>query len=239
MYRTLLIILLIYATSIRIFAQGYSNPVIPGFYPDPSICRVGDDYYLVNSTFEYFPGVPVWHSTNMVNWKQIGNVLSRPSQLNLTNAKPSNGIYAPTIRYHEGVFYMVTTLVNGDRGYNNFFVKATNPAGPWSDPIWLDQNGIDSSLFWDDDGRVYFVSNRATKPTDERAIYQSEIDINTGKRISDIKQIWKGSGGSYVEGPHTYKKDGYYYLLTADKEIKRFEAMPLKDENGTEILDRN
>jgi xylan 1,4-beta-xylosidase len=195
---------------------GYRNPIIPGFYPDPSICRVEDDYYIVNSSFEYFPGVPVWHSTDMVHWKQIGNVLNRPSQLDLKNAKPSNGIYAPTIRYHNGTFYMVTTLVNGDRGYNNFYVTSKNPEGSWSDPIWVDQNGIDPSLFWDDDGRAYFVSNRATKPSDPRAIYQSEIDINTGKRLTEIKELWKGSGGSYVEGPHMYKKDGYYYLLTAE-----------------------
>lgn len=197
-------------------AQGFKNPVIPGFYPDPSICRVGSDYYLVNSSFEYFPGVPIWHSTDMVHWQQIGNVLNRVSQLPLTNCKPSNGIYAPTIRHHNGVFYMVVTLVSANKAYQNFYVTATNPAGPWSEPIIVDQSGIDPSLFWDDDGKVYFQSNRATKSTDPRAIYQSEIDIQTGKRLSEIKTLWIGSGGSYVEGPHIYKKDGYYYLLTAE-----------------------
>jgi xylan 1,4-beta-xylosidase len=197
-------------------AQGYKNPVIPGFYPDPSICRVGTDYYLVNSSFEYFPGVPIWHSTDMVHWKQIGNVLDRPSQLPLAHCKPSDGIYAPTLRHHNGLFYMVVTLVGENRAYENFYVTATNPAGPWSEPIKVDQNGIDPSLFWDDDGKVYFQSNRATKSTDPRAIYQSEIDIKTGKRLSEIKTLWSGSGGSYVEGPHVYKKDGYYYILTAE-----------------------
>lgn len=197
-------------------AQSFKNPVIPGFYPDPSICRVGNDYYLVNSSFEYFPGVPIWHSTDMVHWQQIGNVLNRASQLPLTNCKPSNGIYAPTLRYHNGTFYMVVTLVGGNMNYQNFYVTATNPAGPWSEPIKVDQSGIDPSLFWDEDGKVYFQSNRATKSSDPRAIYQSEIDITTGKRLSDIKTLWKGSGGSYVEGPHMYKKDGYYYLLTAE-----------------------
>jgi alpha-N-arabinofuranosidase len=197
-------------------AQSFKNPVIPGFYPDPSICRVGSDYYLVNSSFEYFPGVPIWHSTDMVHWQQIGNILNRASQLPLANCKPSNGIYAPTLRYHNGTFYMVVTLVGGNMSYQNFYVTATNPAGPWSEPIKVDQNGIDPSLFWDEDGKVYFQSNRATKSTDPRAIYQSEIDITTGKRLSDIKTLWKGSGGSYVEGPHMYKKDGYYYLLTAE-----------------------
>ncbi|MBC7587454.1 MAG: glycoside hydrolase family 43 protein [Chitinophagaceae bacterium] len=201
---------------LSLIAQSYRNPVIPGFHPDPSVCRVGENYYLVNSTFEYFPGIPIWTSKDLIHWKQIGNVLNRASQLPLKNCKPSNGIYAPTIRYHNNIFYMVVTNVAGDRGYKNFYVTATNPAGPWGEPIFYDQNGIDPSLFFDEDGKVYFLSNRATKPTDERAIYQSEIDIKTGKRISDIKQVWKGAGGSYVEGPHMYKKDGYYYLLTAE-----------------------
>ncbi len=197
-------------------AQSYNNPVIPGFYPDPSVCRVGDDYYLVNSSFEYFPGIPIWTSKDLIHWKQLGNVLNRASQLPLKNCKPSNGIYAPTIRFHKGIFYVVVTNVSGDRDYKNFYVTASNAAGPWSGPIYYDQNGIDPSLFFDEDGKVYFLSNRATKPTDDRAIYQSEIDITTGKRLSEIKQVWKGSGGSYVEGPHMYKKDGYYYLLTAE-----------------------
>ena len=197
-------------------AQGYKNPIIPGFYPDPSICRVGNDYYLVNSSFEYFPGVPVWHSTDMVHWAQTGNVLDRASQLPLKNCKPSNGIYAPTIRYHDGVFYMVVTLVSGNMNYGNFYVTANNPAGPWSEPIYVNQSGIDPSLFWDEDGKTYFISNRGTKSSDPRAIYQSEIDIKTGKRLSDIKELWKGSGGSYVESPHMYKKDNYYYLQTAE-----------------------
>ena len=197
-------------------AQGYKNPVIPGFYPDPSVCRVGEDYYLVNSSFEYFPGIPIWHSKDLVHWTQIGNVLNRASQLPLKNVKPSNGIYAPTIRFNKGTFYMVVTNVSGDRQHSNFYVTATNPAGPWSEPIFVDQNGIDPSLFFDEDGRTYFISNRAHKSTDPRAIYQSEIDIKTGKRLSEIKELWKGSGGSYVEGPHMYKKDGYYYLQTAE-----------------------
>ena len=208
--------LLFASTITACLAQGYKNPVIPGFYPDPSICRVGNDYYLVNSSFEYFPGVPVWHSTDMVHWHQIGNVLDRASQLPLKNCKPSNGIYAPTIRYHDGVFYMVVTLVSGNMSYGNFYVTATNPAGPWSEPIYVNQSGIDPSLFWDEDGKMYFISNRATKSSDPRAIYQSEIDIKTGKRLSDIKELWKGSGGSYVESPHMYKKDNYYYLQTAE-----------------------
>ena len=211
-----LALLLMVAVFLKADAQGYQNPVIPGFYPDPSVCRVGNDYYLVNSSFEYFPGIPVWHSTDLVHWTQIGNVLNRQSQLPLKNCKPSGGIYAPTIRYHNGTFYMVVTNVTGDRVYNNFYVTATNPAGPWSEPIVVAQNGIDPSLFFDEDGKTYFISNRAHKSSDPRAIYQSEIDITTGKLLSEVKELWKGSGGSYVESPHMYKKDGYYYLQTAE-----------------------
>lgn len=196
--------------------SGYNNPVNPGFLPDPSICRVGEDYYLVNSTFEYFPGVPIFHSKDLVNWVQIGNVLTRESQLPLQNILPSDGIYAPTLRYHDGVFYMVVTLVKSGQEKKNFYVTATNPAGPWSDPIVVNQSGIDPSLFWDEDGKTYFISNRGLTFNTERAIYQSEIDIKTGNRLTEPKILWRGSGGSYVEGPHTYKKDGYYYLLTAE-----------------------
>lgn len=210
-----LLITMICGVALTARAQGYKNPIIPGFYPDPSVCRVGDDYYLVNSSFEYFPGVPIWHSKDLVNWEQIGNVLNRASQLPLSGCKPSNGIYASTIRYHNGLFYMVTTLVSGTKEYGNFFVTAKNPAGPWSEPVFVNQSGIDPSLFWEN-GKMYFISNRGLKSNDARAIYESEIDSITGKRLTEPKMIWKGSGGSYVEGPHIYKRNGYYYLLTAE-----------------------
>lgn len=121
--------------------HGYKNPVIPGMYPDPSVCRVGEDYYLVNSSFQLYPGVPVFHSKDLIHWEQIGNALDRPSQLPLKNANAWLGIYAPTIRYNDGIYYMVTTNVGNGKG--NFFVTATDPAGPWSEPIWLEQGGID------------------------------------------------------------------------------------------------
>lgn len=195
--------------------MNYKNPVIPGFYPDPSICRVGGDYYLVNSSFEYYPGVPLWHSRDLIHWRQLGHVLTRRTQLELAGVPCSDGIYAPTLRHHQGVFYLITTLVNAG-SYRNFYVTATNPAGPWSDPVWYDQSGIDPSLFFDDDGRVYFQSNRGLTFKMERAIYQSELDIQTGRRLTEPKMLWRGSGGSYVEGPHIYKRDGWYYLLTAE-----------------------
>jgi xylan 1,4-beta-xylosidase len=127
-------------------SRTFNNPVIPGYYPDPSICRVGDDYYMVNSSFEYFPGVPISHSKDLVHWRQIGYCLTRESQLNLKKMRPSGGIYAPTIRYHNGTFYMVNTNVDGG---GNFYVTAKDPAGPWSEPVWLDKADIDPSFLFD------------------------------------------------------------------------------------------
>lgn len=119
------------------------NPVIPGFHPDPSVCRVGHDYYLVTSSFEYFPGVPLFHSRDLVHWRQIGHCLTRKSQLDLDGAKASGGVWAPTIRYHDDHYYLVTT--NTTHG-GNFLVSADDPHGPWSDPVWLDQKGIDPNV---------------------------------------------------------------------------------------------
>jgi alpha-N-arabinofuranosidase len=186
----------------------YQNPIIPGFYPDPSVVRVGEDYYLVNSTFEYFPGVPVFHSRDLINWRQIGHCLTRASQLPLARAGCSGGIYAPTIRYHHGLFYMVTTNVSN---LGNFYVTATDPAGEWSEPILVDQGGIDPSLFFDDDGTVYFTSNGAPG-----GIGQCVIDPTTGRKLTETRLIWRGTGGRYVEGPHLYKIDGTYYLMCAE-----------------------
>lgn len=189
----------------------FSNPVIPGFHPDPSICRAGDDYYLVTSTFEYFPGVPVFHSRDLVHWRQIGHCLTTVEQLPLANAGASGGIYAPTIRYHEGWFYMATTNVSGA---GNFYVRTTDPAGPWSPPIPVAQGGIDPSLLFDDDGRVYFQS--AMGGPEGSGIYQCEIDIATGVMLTESRLIWKGSGGAYPEAPHLYKINGMYYLMIAE-----------------------
>ena len=187
-------------------SQGYRNPVIPGFHPDPSVCRAGNDFYLVNSSFQYFPGVPLYHSTDLVHWQQIGHCLTRPSQLKLDGASTWGGIYAPTIRYNDGVFYMITTNVT-DKG--NFLVHATDPAGPWSEPVWLEQGGIDPSLYFED-GKCWLVSN----PSD--AIYLCQIDPTTGEQLTPSKPIWTGTGGRYPEGPHIYKKDGWYYLLISE-----------------------
>ena len=182
----------------------YQNPIIPGFFPDPSICRVGEDYYLVNSSFEFFPGVPLWHSRDLVNWEQLGYVLIRESQLPLANAWTSGGIYAPTIRCHNGRFYMITTNCGGG---GNFYVWTDDIRGEWSDPVWIDHDGIDPSLFWDDDGKVYYIGS---------GMLQFQIDLETGKKLSQAKCVWAGTGGRCPEGPHMYKHDGWYYLLIAE-----------------------
>ncbi len=184
----------------------YRNPIIPGFHPDPSICRVGDDFYVVNSSFQYFPGVPVYHSKDLVNWELTGNVLDRESQLPLKGANSWLGIYAPTIRYHNGTYYMITTNV-GNGG--NFMVTAKSVRGPWSEPKWLKQGGIDPSLYFEN-GRCYMVSNP------DNTIMLCQIDPSTGRQLSPSKALWQGTGGRYPEGPHIYKKDGYYYLLISE-----------------------
>ncbi|WP_342746144.1 glycoside hydrolase family 43 protein [Paenibacillus donghaensis] len=188
----------------------YSNPILPGFYPDPSITRAGDDFYLVCSSFEYFPGVPIFHSRDLIHWTQIGHVLDRMSQLDIRGCKSSGGIFAPTIRYYDGMFYMITTDVGG-RG--NFYVTAADPAGPWSDPISIPYGGIDPSLMFDDDGRVY-VTTQQGADYDSHAI-QYEIDVATGEALTEPVVIWTGDGGPWTEGPHLYKINGIYYIMTA------------------------
>lgn len=186
---------------------GFKNPVIRGFNPDPSICRVNEDFYLVTSSFEYFPGLPIYHSKDLVNWEQIGHCLTRDSQLQLRNAPASGGLFAPSIRYHDGLFYVICTNVS-DKG--NFYCTAKNPAGPWSDPIWVDIKSIDPDIFWDEDGKSYFVTQG------DEGIRVTEIDTKTGALRSDEKLVWAGTGGRFPEAPHLYKKDGYYYLLLGE-----------------------
>ena len=168
------------ASSLSINADGYKNPVIPGFHPDPSVVRVDDDFYLVNSSFCYFPGVPIYHSKDLVNWQQIGHVLDRKSQLNLEKAGVWGGIYAPTIRYDNGRFYMITTNVS-DKG--NFLVHTTDLSKGWSEPVWLQQGGIDPSLYFED-GKCYMVSNP------DVGIWLCEIDPLTGRQLTESRRIW-------------------------------------------------
>jgi alpha-N-arabinofuranosidase len=200
----------------------FRNPILSGFYPDPSICRVDDDYYLVTSTFEYFPGLPIFHSRDLVHWRQIGHVLDRPSQLPLDGIRASAGLYAPTIRYHDGVFYVINTLVDGTTKSGNFIVTATDPAGPWSEPYWLeDAPGFDPSLFFDDDGRVWYAGNRLAQPGQfegHSEVWLQELDLNKMCLVGERLVIWDEAvkGAVWSEAPHLYKIDGRYYLLTAE-----------------------
>lgn len=189
----------------------YSNPVIRGFCPDPSICRANDKYYLVCSSFQYFPGIPVFESRDLINWKLIGHVLTRKSQLPLKGADSSSGIYAPTIRFYKGRFYLVTTNQNG---CGNFLVWTDDIYGEWSEVIPIQRDGIDPSLYFEDD-HVYFMSNH--EETDgTNSIMQCEINPYTGEILTEARCIWKGCGGRYLEAPHLYKKDGWYYLIAAE-----------------------
>lgn len=202
----------------------FKNPILAGYYPDPSICRVENYYYLVNSSFSHYPGIPIFQSTDLVHWKQTGHVLDRPSQLDLDGLAVSEGIFAPDISYNNGTFYLITTLV-GKGG--NFVVTAKDPAGSWSDPKFLPEvSGIDPSIFFDDNGKTYIVHNGEAPDNKSlyeghRAIWLYEFDpINLeiiGKKTllvdggTDISKepIW-------IEGPHLYKHNDYYYLIAAE-----------------------
>jgi len=200
----------------------YRNPILAGFYPDPSIVRAGDRYYLVNSTFAYFPGIPVFESRDLVHWTQIGHVIDRPTQLDFDGLGMSRGVFAPTIEYHDGTFYVVNTSV--DAG-GNFIATAKDPAGPWSDPVWLPGiGGIDPSLFFDD-GKIYIINNDAPEGTPlyegHRAIWMQQLDAATFKPIGPRKVLLNGGMDIaqkpiWIEGPHIYKRDGWYYLVCAE-----------------------
>lgn len=189
----------------------YTNPVVKGFYPDPSVCAANGKYYLVCSSFQYFPGVPLFESDDLVNWTQIGHVLTRKSQVELNKVPSSGGVFAPTIRYDNGRFYMVTNNNSLDR---NFYVYTDYIYGEWSEPIYVDQDGIDPSLYFED-GRAYFMTN-GTDDEGKGGIVQCEIDIETGEKLSPSRCIWTGTGGRFLESPHLYKINGTYYLVAAE-----------------------
>jgi alpha-N-arabinofuranosidase len=183
------------------------NPILRGFNPDPSVCRVGGDYYLATSTFAYFPAVPIYHSRDLANWRLIGHALHDASEFDFSRATNGSGIFAPTLRHHNGVFYLVTTLMGGP---GNFLVTATNPAGPWSKPIWNDKENFDPSLLFDDDGTVYYT-RRA-----HQSIVQATFDPTTGQLTSPLQKISDNFVGTDIEGPHLYKIHGLYYLVGAE-----------------------
>jgi len=204
----------------------YRNPVLPGFHPDPSVCRVGGTFYLVTSSFHYFPGLPVWRSSNLAEWELIGHGISSREQLDLSGTPASRGLFAPTIREHRGRFYITCTEV--DR-LGNFIIQAERPEGPWSKPLPIAQRGIDPSLFFDEDGAAYLctggkVGDLATMPRCEGAwrgepgfgIALSVINPDSGEILEGPWLICRGSGGRWPEGPHLYSREGRYYLLLAE-----------------------
>jgi len=204
-------------------AGHYRNPILAGFHADPSIVRANDRFYLVNSSFTYFPGIPVMESIDLVHWKQIGNVIDRPTQLDFDGLSVSRGIFAPAIEYHDGMFYVVTTAV--DSG-GNFIATARDPAGPWSDPHWLPSvEGIDPSLFFDEDGAVYLINNDVPpgpqRYEGHRAIWMQQIDLAAFKPVGPRRVLIDGGvepakNPIWIEGPHIYKRGGWYYLSDAE-----------------------
>ena len=210
--------------------EGYFiNPIISGAHPDPSICRVGDDYYIVNSSFEYFPGLPIHHSKDLVNWELIGYGLHREDQcngeMNIVDVQSDGGIHAPTIRYHKGTFYIITTNVynsgDGTPGLMiNFIITAKNPSGPWSKPHIIEgAPGIDPDIFFDDNGKVYFTGTHSPGDMNSNGIGEiwiQELDIKKWKLVGERHTVWDGIFGCCTEGPHIYKEHGLYYLLVAE-----------------------
>lgn len=200
----------------------FRNPVLPGFHPDPSIVRVGDDFYAVTSTFSWFPGLPILHSTDLVNWRLIGNAIDRPAQLDFNGLGTNRGLFAPAITHHDGKFWIVNTCIECG---GNFVITATDPAGPWSDPAWLDFRGIDPSLFFDADGTAWIVYNDAPpgEPRYEghRALWIQQFDPVAQKVLPNRTLLVDGgvdpsANPIWAEGPHIYKIGEWYYLLTAE-----------------------
>lgn len=202
----------------------FQNPILSGFYPDPSICRVNDDYYMVTSSFAYFPGLPIFHSKDLIHWEQIGHGIERPSQLNYKDCETSLGLWAPSIRYYMGTFYIINTFVSEGReaARDNYIITAKDPAGPWSDPVFIEgADGIDSSLYFDEDGSLWYTGNFICPETlyeGHHGIYLCELDPDTFQFKGKRKVIWDGNTtkSKWIEAPHIYKKDGYYYLLVAE-----------------------
>lgn len=197
-----------------------NNPIMAGFHPDPSICRVENKYYMVHSTFAYFPGVPIYQSEDMVHWTQIGNVLDRDSQLPLKGCGQSHGIFAPTIRYDRDTFYMITTNISAG---GNFIVTAKSPEGPWSEPYFLgpDAMGIDPSLFFDTDGTCYYIGQREKKDAKyygDCEVWIQKLNLETMKLEGDAAAVLDGfqKNAIWPEGPHLYHIDDYYYIIHAE-----------------------
>lgn len=188
----------------------YQNPILTGFHADPSICRVGKDFYLAVSSFLYFPGIPVYHSRDLLNWEQIGNAVNFNNPVNYEGMKETGGIWAPTLRFHDGVFYLTAAV----EGFGNFIIHAENPSGPWSEPVWIPVGGVDPDLYWED-GKLYYSTNERCGCTRE-SISMGVVDPFTGEIKEPFRPIWHGSGGPHLEAPHVYHIGGWYYLMAAE-----------------------
>ena len=199
------------------------NPILTGFHPDPCILRVGSDYYLATSTFQWFGGVELYHSKDLINWEQLPCPLTRKSQLDLEGCPNSGGVWAPCLSYSDGVFYLIYTNVKNFHGIfkdtHNYLVTTTDLYGEWSEPIYLNSSGFDPSLFHDDDGKKYLVNMRwdhRMEHHDFAGILMQEYDPMAKKLVGEIKTIYKGTEIGATEAPHLYKKNGYYYLMVAE-----------------------
>ena len=210
----------------------FTNPILAGGYPDPSICRVGSDYYIVNSSFEYFPGLPIHHSKDLVNWQLVGHGLHQEEQankgVNLLDVQSNGGIHAPTLRCEDGLFYIITTNVYQPAEKRlptemvNFIITAENVEGPWSEPHIIEgAPGIDPDLFFDDDGRVWYVGTHSPEEPNfpgEGEIWLHELDLKKWALKGQRHFLWRGAlkNAIWAEGPHLYKRDGRYYLMVAE-----------------------
>ncbi|MGX9217746.1 glycoside hydrolase family 43 protein [Massilia varians] len=209
------------------------NPILPGFNPDPSIVRVGEDYYIATSTFEWYPGVQIHHSRDLANWRLASRPLNRASQLNMLGAPDSCGVWAPCLTYADGLFWLIYTDVKrygrtstggatgsaSLRDFHNYLVTSPSIDGPWSDPVYLNSSGFDPSLFHDDDGRTYLLNQLWDhRPGGKRfaGIVLQEYSVEERKLVGQRENIFKGTAHGLTEAPHLYKRAGYYYLLTAE-----------------------
>jgi xylan 1,4-beta-xylosidase len=202
----------------------FPNPLLPGFNPDPSIVLADGTYYLVTSTFEYLPGIPVYRSTDLVRWTHIGNVATRPEQVGVNDVATGGGVWAPTIRYRDGVFYVIVTIAMSPRGCVVF--TATDPAGPWSDGVSIDGiDGIDPDLAWDDDGTAYVTFSGLYTSGEQLGqhlgIQQVRVDLTAGKALEAPRSLWSGTGLKFPEAPHLYRRGDYWYLMIAEGGTER------------------
>ncbi len=207
------------------YFPGSTTPVIPGFFPDPTICRAGDDYYLATSSFEYFPGAPVFHSRDLVTWEQMGNILTLRSQFAAGDRRPSGGIFGSTLRYHNGIFWFVTTNMS-EFGGGHLLLTADNPAGPWSDPVQIPgTRGIDPDLAWDAGGSCYLTWVGFGPADHESGIVQARLDPQAGTLLEPPRKVWQGTGLAFPEGPHLYQIGDWWYLLLAEGGTERGHAV--------------